>query len=227
MADQDTHQNELDDAARRSLSGFLESSGRDLDAPARDQIVRLAALVAHWGSRMNLSGFRDPESVMGGLICDALSLWFEAENNDEVVVGEKVVDLGSGAGFPGLPLAIIEPSVSVSLVDSRERRHHFQRAVRRDLGLENVDPRLGRIEDLDPTPSDLVIAQALAQPQASLELALPWLKEGGFVFIPANRPDPQIAPHSGIGKTGSFSYAAPAKQESRWLWWGQKVSRDL
>ena len=208
---------------REALEAFLESAGRRLDESVEAQLLELAVLVAQWGARMNLSGYRDAESVMRGLVCDGLALWFAVEDHAEVEIGMQVVDLGSGAGFPGLPLALLKPKVSVTLVESRERRHHFQRAVRRQLHLDNVSARLGRIEDLAAIQSDVVIAQAVAQPEDALELGLPWARKGGVVLIPANRPDPGVGPHGELGEWGSVRYSTPAKDSDRWLWWGRKV----
>ena len=221
MADPRSQEPDDPAQAREALHAFLEASGSPLDESVQAKIVDLAVLVAQWGARMNLSGYRDPESVMRGLVCDALSLWFEVRDQVGIDQGAEVVDLGSGAGFPGLPLAIIDPSLSVTLVESRERRHHFQRAVRRQLGLGNVYPRLGRIEDLDVTQSDIVIAQAVAQPSDALDLGLPWARAGGLVLIPANQPDPFGGSNARISEWGSIRYSTPAKDSDRWIWWGR------
>ena len=85
-----------------------------------------------------------------------------------------MVDLGSGAGFPGLPIALLHPERTVTLVESRERRHHFQRAAVRELGIANAVLRLGRAEVLFPEPSSLVMAQAMASPQQVVAWMLPW-----------------------------------------------------
>ena len=223
MATAKSDEAETSAQGREALEAFLESAGRRLDESVEAQLVDLAALVAQWGARMNLSGYRDAESVMRGLVCDALALWFAVEDHPEVEVGTRVVDLGSGAGFPGLPLAILEPGVSVTLVESRERRHHFQRAVRRQLHLENVSAQLGRIEDLAAIEADVVIAQAVAQPGDALMLGLPWAREGGVVLIPANRPDPGVGAHNELSQWGSIRYSTPAKDSDRWLWWGRKA----
>ena len=223
MADPKSDETESSDRCREVLRAFLRSADRRLDESVEAQILELAVLVAQWGARMNLSGYRDAESVMRGLICDGLALWFAVEDHAEVEIGTRVVDLGSGAGFPGLPLALLSPEVSVTLVESRERRHHFQRAVRRQLSLENVSPRLGRIEDLVAAQSDVVIAQAVAQPRDALGLGLPWARRGGVVLIPANRPDPEVGAHDEVGRWGSIRYSTPAKDSDRWLWWGRKV----
>jgi 16S rRNA (guanine527-N7)-methyltransferase len=211
-------------AAREALSRFLASAEYRLDPSTQDRLVDLALLLVQWGSGMNLSGYREPESVMEGLICDGLALWFAYREQPVFESPGDISDLGAGAGFPGLPLAILEPRIRVTLVESRRRRHHFQRAARRELALDNVHPRLGRIEGLEPMLSDLVVAQAVAQPGRALELGLPWLREGGLILIPGNSPDLDPTPNLSIGRSGVFSYSVLGREKDRWLWWGQKTS---
>ena len=225
------NENQLDSdsarAARNALGRFLVSSDSSLPPATEDRLVDLALLLAKWGSGMNLSGYREAESVMEGLVCDGLALWFAFRRSPEFESPEVISDLGAGAGFPGLPIAILEPKTKVSLVESRQRRHHFQRAARRELVLDNVEPRLGRIEELEPTLSDLVVAQALAQPGRALELGIRWLREGGLILIPANSPEIDPTPNLALGRSGVLRYSAPGREQDRWLWWGQKASMKV
>ena len=107
-----------------------------------DELLALAALVERWGERINLTGHRGLEGILQGLVVESVALCGALP---EV---ESLVDLGSGAGFPGLPIAILRPECHVRLVDSRRRRHHFQREATRALGLDNVDLVLGRAEEV-------------------------------------------------------------------------------
>ena len=100
----------------------------------------------------------------------------------------SLADIGSGAGFPGLPFAILRADCRVTLVESRERRHHFQRQVIRQLGLDNVRAELGRAEALEPSLHAAAIAQAVARPADALPLLLPWVEIGGLLLFPARTP---------------------------------------
>ena len=82
-------------AARDALSRFLASAECSLDAATQDRLVDLALLLAQWGSGMNLSGYREPESVMEGLICDGLALWFAFREHPVFVSPAEVSDLGA------------------------------------------------------------------------------------------------------------------------------------
>jgi len=173
---------------------------------------------------MNLTGHRGAPSILGRLILDAIAL----QNAIAQLAGgwsfATMADLGSGAGFPGLPIAILAPETRCLLVDSRERRHHFQRTARRELGLSNVEPVLGRLEALSPVPSDLVVAQALGPPPRVVEWGVEWLDEAGLLVVPGSERAPEPGPHPRIGAHGVGHYQVPAGGPSRTFWWGRPVT---
>ncbi len=127
---------------------------------------------------MNLSGQRTALEVARGLVLDALALVPVLPEWD------SLVDLGSGAGFPGLPLAILHPERRILLVESRERRHHFQRAAARQLGLGQVAAVHGRAELLAPETVELALAQAVGPPERVGPWLARWLRPGGTAAIP-------------------------------------------
>jgi len=174
------------DRIARGLEMLLSSA----DPHRVDQLTRLSMLLAQWAPRMNLTGHRDPMEIASRLVLDAAGLVACIPELDAL---SDVADLGSGAGFPGLPIAILRPHLSVVLVESREKRHHFQREARRQLGLERVTPVLGRSDEVDPRACDAVVAQAMAQPAAALAAMRSWTRDGGLLILPASetavRPD--------------------------------------
>lgn len=105
--------------------------------------------------------------------------------------GLRVLDVGSGAGFPGLVLSILCPAVDLTLVDSQQKRVLFQQDVVSALGLENVRCIHGRVEDLPELRGqfDLVISRAVAHLKILTELCMPTLKLEG-VFVSMKGPDP-------------------------------------
>ncbi len=177
-------------------------------------LLELARLVVGWGQRMNLTGHRTAEEVVRRLILDAAALLAAAPRF------ASLADLGSGAGFPGLPIAILRPDVRVMLVDSRERRHHFQRAACRKLGLRNVEPLRGRLEELDASPHGAVLAQALAQPRQALEWMRPWAAPGGWLLIPSTVDGPELPGSDGLAAAHVRAYAVPGGARRR-LWLGR------
>jgi 16S rRNA (guanine527-N7)-methyltransferase len=156
---------------------------------------------------------------------DALALHAQIRAVRAAGSADCLVDLGSGAGFPGLPIAIMEPTTRVVLVDSRERRYHFQRTVRRGLGLQNVEPLLGRIEELECIPGDIVVAQALAQPDAAVQLGLGWVRAGGLLVVPGTAAPPHVLPRAEIVRSGTRRYHTPVGR-SRSIWWGEKAGEE-
>src|SRR5690606_12794568 len=194
----------------------LETGLRELALPAAlaEPLAALACLLAQWAARMNLTGHRSPEAIARRLVLDALAF------GQALGLGEpaSLADLGSGAGFPGLPLAILWPRCRVTLVEARERRHHFQRAAVRTLGLVNAEPRRGRIETLAPEPHQVVVAQALARPEQAIGLVLPWVAPGGWLVLPLAAGAAPIAPPAPLAHARIAAYQVPAGGPERSLW---------
>jgi 16S rRNA (guanine527-N7)-methyltransferase len=185
------------------------------------RLVELAALLARWGKRINLSGHRSVGEILDRLIVDALGLGVVVQD----LVGawpSRMVDLGSGAGIPGLPLAIVHPETTVELVEARARRHHFQRAACREISILNAVPRLGRIEQLAPSRAPLVVAQAVGPIRDVTSLAVPWLAAGGWLVVPSGSLPPHFDPGPGWIDHGSRPYSSPGSIVARSIWFGQR-----
>ena len=109
--------------------------------------------------------------------------------------GERWVDLGSGAGLPGLPLAAAYPASSFTLVDAQRRRVAWIQATAAKLGLENVTAVHARLEDFGHGPAraafDVATARALGPLPVVAELGLPLLRVGGTLLVPRGRPTPR------------------------------------
>ena len=131
---------------------------------------------------MNLTAIRDPEGVarMHFLDCTALLKFCSLE-------GKTLIDVGTGAGFPGMVLKILVPSLKVTLLDSLHKRIQFLRAVTEELELENVITVHGRAEDFAKQGQlrerfDLCVSRAVANFSTLSEYCLPFVKKGG-VFV--------------------------------------------
>ena len=198
---------------------FLERGFSELDPTATsDQILeltRLISLLAQWAARINLTGHRSPIEMAGRLVLDAAALNSAVP---ELREARSLADLGSGAGFPGLPLAILNPHLDVYLVDSRLKRNHFQREVRRRLDLSRVSSILGRSDEVDSVACDFVVAQAMAQPEQAIELMRSWVKDGGGLLLPASETAsrPNIA--GNLEPIELRSYRVPLTGVERKLW---------
>lgn len=166
----------------RIEQGLLALFGRAESEPV-DQLTRLVQLLVQWGARMNLTGHRDALGMTDRLILDAAGLVAAVP---ELSQAADLADLGSGAGFPGLPIAILCPSLSVHLIEAREKRHHFQREARRQLGLPNVTPIHGRSDRIEARPCGVAVAQAMTQPALAIAQMRAWTRPGGLMILPAS-----------------------------------------
>ncbi|MEZ4282281.1 MAG: 16S rRNA (guanine(527)-N(7))-methyltransferase RsmG [Myxococcota bacterium] len=189
------------------------------EAAHAETLTRLVLLLAQWAPRMNLTGHRDPLEMTSRLLLDAAAL---VGALPELSGAVDLADLGSGAGFPGLPIAILRPHLQVYLVDARQRRHHFQREARRVLGLGNVEPLLGRSEKIQSRACDVVVAQAMAQPEDAIELMKPWARAGGLLVLPASdraeRPIPRSSGEPLERPPERRCYRVPYAGIERQLW---------
>ena len=200
--------------SRSLLDRGLGELGIEVTVPQREALLELADLVDRWGARLNLTGHRGLLAVVQGLILGSAALVAQLP---EV---ESLADIGSGAGFPGLPMAVLRPGCRVTLVESRLKRHHFQRAALRSLGLGNVKSVLGRAEDLEPFPHVSALAQAVAPPDSALALLIPWIVSGGLAILPGGPEAPQPA-HPRASRQRQIRYRVPCGGPERTLWIAQ------
>lgn len=191
----------------------LAELGLNASEGQAESLAELAMLVASWAPRINLTGHRSLEAVARRLVLDAAALVAALPEPPR-----SLVDLGSGAGFPGLPIAILRPDCRVHLVEAKERKHYFQRAAVRELALSNVVCSRGRVEELVPEPAGLVVAQALAPPSRVLEWALPWVEAGGTLAIPGAEQPPSPGSDPRIEATEVIRYRVPLGGPKRTLW---------
>ncbi len=163
------------------LRAMLEEMGIDYDPAAPGRLAEYHLLLADWNTRMNLTGDTDFELSLSRLYGDSLA---PLGIDGLFPQGARVVDVGSGAGFPGLPLAIVRPDLKVTLLDSLNKRIGFLNAVAEALSLTNVKAVHGRAEDAAHVAAlreqfDLAVARAVAPLPVLCELLLPFVAPNG------------------------------------------------
>jgi len=159
-----------------SIKAGFDSLQQDLPDGAIAKLARLLTELERWNRRVNLTAIRDLETMVSGHILDSLVV-------RPLLEGRRVIDVGTGAGFPGLPLAIAEPQIEFGLLDSNGKKISFVRHVIGELGLSNATAIRARAEDYAPAERfDTVIARALASIPKLLQLAGHLIREEGVLL---------------------------------------------
>jgi 16S rRNA (guanine527-N7)-methyltransferase len=156
--------------------------------------AQLARLVAHldlldeWNARMNLTAIRDRPSQLTKHLLDSLTV-------QPYLRGERIADVGSGAGFPGIPLAIVEPHRQFTLIESTGKKCRFLEHVRDALELKNVAVVQSRAESYKPDMRfDRVLARAVGPVAELVKVAGPLVVGGGRLLAMKGRyPEPELA----------------------------------
>jgi len=157
----------------------LAAAGIALPPTVRDPLDRYLALLAKWNRTYNLTAIRDPEQMVTHHVLDALAVLPHLPETQRL----RVLDVGSGGGVPGLPLAIARPGWTVVLLDSNHKKGAFLQQAAIELALTNVEVVTARVEHYVPAaPFDVVISRAFSDLAAFAEVSARHLAPGGRLF---------------------------------------------
>ena len=128
------------------LARGIQTLGLDIDAATQQRLLDYLALLAKWNKAYNLTAVRDVDEMVSRHLLDSLSIvaQFEAAG------GERWLDVGSGGGMPGIPLAILFPAKSLTLLDSNGKKTRFLTQVKLELKLDNLQVIHSRVEAFQP-----------------------------------------------------------------------------
>lgn len=172
----------------QQLQKMLAQTDLEITELQQNQLVQLVELLNKWNKAYNLTSVRDPNQMLVKHIMDSIVV-------SPYLQGQRLIDVGTGPGLPGLPLAILNPDKKFVLLDSLGKRLRFIRQAVLALGLKNVEFVQSRVEEYQPEEKfDVVLSRAFA----SLQDMLFWCKHlpnenGHFLALKGQLPEQEIA----------------------------------
>ena len=202
------------------LSG-TEALGIALSPRQVENFLSYIDLIQFWNSKFNLTAIRSTPLIVRHHFIDSLAM---ARFTDP---DKRLMDIGSGAGFPGIPLKIISPDKEIILVDSQRKKVNFMREVIRDLNLKGVEVIEARVEELNPSKNGLFgesVARAFGSLDQFLQISAGLLTPGGQGLFMSGPKGPTAYTHikdkcieEGFIKSRIESYRLPIGNEQRTL----------
>jgi 16S rRNA (guanine527-N7)-methyltransferase len=192
------------------------SYGMRLSEGQRSQLDRYVALIGEWSARVNLVGNPAPDVVQRRHVVESIALGAALREREVLRPGVEALDVGAGAGFPGIVLKVAWPELRLTLLEATAKKAAFLRATVADLGLESTSVVAERAETAAHDPAlrgrfDLVFARAVAPLAALVELTLPFLRVGGRLVAPkGSRAEAELAAaRSALSTLGGRAFVLP------------------
>jgi 16S rRNA (guanine527-N7)-methyltransferase len=200
-------------SVQQQLAAGIAALDLALPAGAEAKLLAYLALLDKWNRVYNLTAVRDPERMVSHHLLDSLATvpFFQ---------GESVLDVGSGGGLPGIPLAIARPAMRVTLIDSIAKKTAFLLQVKAELGLSNLDVVTGRVEDYRPVARfDVITSRAFSDLKEFVALTRHLLKPTGhWLAMKGLYPNEEIAAlPSGVKVSADHAVVVPGLEASRHL----------
>ncbi len=155
--------------------------GITLDSRKIQKFLSYHELIKKWNSKINLTSVTDDSEIIVKHFLDSLTV------SEFITDGPNILDIGTGAGFPGVPIAIVRESLNITVLDSREKRIFFINEVLRELDLSNVRTVSGRAENSNNgVPRfnfDYVLTRAVGDIKEVINLSVPYLNEKGKIIL--------------------------------------------
>lgn len=174
---------------QKKLSSLLATAGIVLPDQQKQQLLDYVGMLDKWNKAYNLTSVRDPQQMLVRHIMDSIVV-------NSHLTGSRFIDVGTGPGLPGIPLAIVRPEAHFTLLDSLGKRIRFLRQVQHQLGLNNIEPVQSRVEAFSAEPLfDGVISRAFASLQDMLAWChhLPAQGQGRFYALKGVYPEEELS----------------------------------
>lgn len=178
---------------QEKLAEGIAQLGLNIDAATQQKLLAYLALLEKWNKVHNLTAVRDPSEMVTLHLLDSLTVLPHIKQG-------RLLDVGSGAGFPGIVLALTRPDLSVTTLDSVGKKASFMRQVKAQLSITNLEVVGGRVEAYKPAhPFDIVISRAFSEMADFLRLTRHLLAEGGeWLAMKGVYPHEELARVTGV-----------------------------
>jgi 16S rRNA (guanine527-N7)-methyltransferase len=200
-------------SVEQQLKAGIAALGLTLPDGAEQTLLAYLALLDKWNRVYNLTAVRDAERMVSHHLLDSLAAvpYFQ---------GESVLDVGSGGGLPGIPLAIARPDLQVTLIDSIAKKTAFLLQAKTELGLKNLHVVTGRVEDFRPEAGfDVITSRAFSDLKEFVTLTRHLLKPSGcWLAMKGLYPNEEIVMlTSGVKVSADHALDVPGLEASRHL----------
>lgn len=171
----------------------LKSLSIPLSETQKQQFIRYYEILIEWNKVMNLTAITDFDEVVQKHFIDSLTIVKAMP-----IENQKIIDIGTGAGFPGIPLKIAFPSTKIVLLDSLNKRINFLNEVIKTLDLKDIETIHGRAEDYGKNPQyrekfDICVSRAVANLSSLSEYCIPFVKMGGsFISYKSGKANEEL-----------------------------------
>ncbi len=206
-----------------TVSETIASGARELGVEINPVMAQrfetFSTLLIKWADSINLTSVTEPRRIAVSHFIDSLTVL------RHIAPGSSVLDIGAGAGLPGIPLKICLPSIDLVLADSREKKVFFMKEAIRKLGLENaraVKARAGAEDEKIGGGFDVAVSRAVAKTAEVVRLSAPLVKKGGIVLVMKGKNGAREWREEQKSLSGAFNETAeelklPVSGESRFI----------
>jgi 16S rRNA (guanine527-N7)-methyltransferase len=190
----------MDGATKQRLRDEAARLGASLDERAIDKLARYLDLLVQWNQRINLTAVVEPRAIVARHFLDSLAIV------PRLGAAKTVLDAGSGAGFPGVVLAVARPELRVTCVESIQKKVAFIQTLKRELA-PNVEPIAARLEALPPERTfDVAVSRATWDPAVWVRIGAARVAPGGVVIAMQTLEQAPLEPPAGFTALPALDY---------------------
>jgi 16S rRNA (guanine527-N7)-methyltransferase len=170
------------------LNKASNNEGLEYNEKKHGQFMRYKDLIKEWNEKVNLTAIKEDEEIVKKHFIDSMKVF----KFDKLKDAKSVIDIGTGGGFPGIPMKIMKPEINIVLLDSLNKRIKFLNEVIKELNLEGIKAIHGRAEDFAQEVEyrgkfDVAVSRAVANLTVLSEFCIPYVKVGGY-FVAMKGP---------------------------------------